>query len=63
MTTCPPRPPPPVVPDQPSFGPDRPLLRTLEFADDGCEGMVPGPPTVDDFFVDWQLGLATSARR
>jgi hypothetical protein len=51
-----------VAPDQSSVGPDPPFLRADEFADDGCEGTGPGPATVDDFFVDWQLGVAAGAR-
>jgi len=52
-----------VAPDQPSAGPDRPILRVEEFADDGGEGTGPRPVTVDDFFVDWQLGVGAGARR
>jgi hypothetical protein len=60
MTISSPRSPPLAAPDQPTVDPNEPLLRTVEFADDGCEGT--GPATVDDFIVDWQLGVAAGAR-
>jgi hypothetical protein len=52
-----------IAPDQRPVAPDRPRLRTVEFADDGREETGPGAATADDFFVDWQLGVAVGARR
>jgi len=63
MTIAPLGSPPLAASRPPPAAADRPLLHTVERADDGDGGTGAGSTLVDGFVVEWQLGAGAGGRR